>query len=492
MAVTKREDEYKSMQQYPQSGYQGLAGVSENTAQRTQQAQQQYQPSQAAQTAQQQLQQVQAQKPQTYNSKYGAQLDNILQQITNPKEFKYSFDGDELFKYYADLYTQKGKQASLDAMGQAAALTGGYGNSYGQMVGNQAFDQYLLSLYDKGMDLRDKAYQQYRDRMGDQQTAYNLLAAQDATDYGRHRDAVTDWQNDQNYWTNRADTEQDRAYNEYINNLNYWTQQAGAENADYWNAQKQGENARQFDVQMAENARQYDTSMSENIRQYDTSLAENARQADAKLAEDARQADQTLAEKYAELNEKIRQFDAELDFDKMTNEQKYAAQWVSSILANGQMPSLELLKAAGLSEEDARKLMAQLTSGGGGGGGTKNTKTVYYDGANYYTISESGKRTNIKEEEVAKNNYYIDDSPKRTIEQGVNMTQNAIDSVVNTIRGSQEVQNAGNLLTNAITKLVDPWTNGLASNIVNNAKEKKTETKKENTYEDWVKKLFGY
>lgn len=91
-----------------------------------------------------------------------AQLHSILAQVGAP-DYHYNFNEDELFRYYADLYTQKGKQASLDTMGQAASLTGGYGNSYAQSVGNQQYQQYLLGLYDKGMDLQNAAYQRYND-----------------------------------------------------------------------------------------------------------------------------------------------------------------------------------------------------------------------------------------------------------------------------------------------------------------------------------------
>ena len=132
--------------------YSGMQGVSQNTANNLGNYQQGYRQSDQATAANNYLQQVQAQKPQSYNSKYGAQLDSLLKQIQNPQDFKYDFNGDELFKYYADLYTQKGKQASMDAMGQAAALTGGYGNSYAQQVGQHGYQQYLLSLYDKGLD----------------------------------------------------------------------------------------------------------------------------------------------------------------------------------------------------------------------------------------------------------------------------------------------------------------------------------------------------
>ena len=89
----------------------------------------------------------------------------------------------------------------------------------------------------------------------------------------------------------------------------------------------------------------------------------------------------------ANLDETKRQFDASLDFDKMTHDQKYAYQTAMAILENGQMPSEELLMAAGLSAEDAAKLMAQIEASGGGSGGQKKT-------ANDQTEYEQDKNTN--------------------------------------------------------------------------------------------------
>jgi len=437
MAVTGK---YRNNEvQYPESGYNGLAGVSNYTAQKAQQAQQGYQPNEQAQQAQAQLQNVQNSKPQSYNSKYSAALDNILQQIQNPKEFKYSFNGDELFKYYADLYTQKGKQASMDVMGQAAALTGGYGNSYAQQAGQQAYDQYLLSLYDKGMDLHDRAYQKYKDDQQNLLNQYDMLSQKDKDEYSRYRDTVSDWENERNYLTQQEAEAYNRGYNEFMNDRNYWTQQAAAENADYWTAREMEENARQYDTSMDENRRQYDTSMAENKRQYDTSMAENRRQYDTSLAEQIRQYDKdfdenqrqydtsmaenqrqydtSLAEQIREYNanlaenkrqfdanlaEQVRQFDASLNWDKMSSDQKYAAEYALAILQNGEMPTLEMLQAAGLSEEDAEKLRAKLevTASGGGTGGKKGT-TYYTDIAgNYYVKDKSGQYVKVDDKDI--------------------------------------------------------------------------------------------
>ena len=318
----------QQQQNAQQNPYNGLAGVSANTAQQAGNYQNGYQKGDAVTAAQQQLQQMQNIKPQGYTSKYSGALDNILQQIQNPQQFKYSFNGDELFKMYADKYTQLGKQASLDTMGQAAALTGGYGNSYAQNAANQQYQQYLLNLYDKGMDLYDRAYQRYQDQQGDLYNQYNLIAGADDRDYGRYRDELGDWQNERDYYTNRYDTEAEREYNRYANERDYWTGLAQVENADYRN----------------------DQDRQEAIRQYEQNFAENQRQFNENLAETKRQ------------------FDENLNWDKMSTQQKYAYEYAMNILNQGKMPSLELLMQAGLSEADAKKLMAQIqqTSRGSG------------------------------------------------------------------------------------------------------------------------------
>lgn len=300
------------------TGYNGLQGLSANTANQIANYQQGYTPSDAVNQANAALQNVMAQKPQGYESKYSAALDSILQRIQNPEQFKYSFNGDELFKNYADVYTQKGKQASLDAMGQAAGLTGGYGNSYGQMVGNQQYQQYLMGLYDKGMDLYDRAYQRFIDEQNNLYNQYGALAQQDNTEYGRYRDEYGDWANERDYLTNRADTAYDRDYGQYSDMLNYWTGMGQAENSDHWTGENFRENQRQFDADMAE---------------------------------------------------KQREWDQQFNYTAKTEAQKMAYDRLCAIVANGKMPSSGLIKEAGMRESDVKKMIAEIPVAGGGGGG---------------------------------------------------------------------------------------------------------------------------
>ena len=333
---------------------------------------------QAAMNAQETLQST---KPISFSNKWGDQIDELLNNINQPREFKWNFNDDELFKLYADEYTQNGRQASMDAMGQAAALTGGYGNSYAQQVGNQAYDEYLRALYDKGMDLRDRAYEQWQNEGQDMYDRLGALQNAEQQEYDRYRDEVGDWKDERNFNYekdinqrdyDRGVLESDRAFDEQV-------RQADLDEAyrrDTFNWQKDTDQ-RDFDYNKEIDERNFNYSKEVDERNF---------------------------------NEEQRQFNESLDWDKLSTEQKYAAEYAMSILGNGQMPSEELLKAAGLSAEDAEKLMAQITASGGGTGSGKN-KTVYVDkNGLFYTYDSKGNARSISEEEVAKGGYDIDKS----------------------------------------------------------------------------------
>lgn len=356
-------NQQNAAQQNP-GAYVGLEGVSQNTAQKVGQFQNGYQQGDAVTAAQQQLQQIMDQKPKGYTSKYGPQLDNILQQITNPEKFQYSFNGDEMFKNYADVYTQKAKQAAADTMGQATALTGGYGNSYAQAAANQQYQQALLPLYDRGMELYDRAYGRYKDQQQGLMDQFGVLQDADQTAYGRYRDEVGDWQGERDYYTGRADTEAERDFSRYANERDYYTGLAQVENADYRNEQERQEAIRQYEQNFAENQRQFDLQLAENKRQWDK----------------------------------------EFEYNKMSEEKKYAYNYACSILQNGKMPSDAILKQAGLSREDAQKMMKQVAAAGGGRGGSSGTGSTYYtiDNKSYYDLS-SGEPVQVSYDQIAKN-----------------------------------------------------------------------------------------
>ena len=124
----------------------GVKGVTQQTQQKLNQLQQGYTPGQNVSNLLSRLQQTEAAKPGPYAYNNQQQLDDLYNKVMQKPDFKYDLANDPLYRQYADQYVRQGRQAAMDAQGQAAGLTGGYGNSYGAMVGNQAYQQYLGQL----------------------------------------------------------------------------------------------------------------------------------------------------------------------------------------------------------------------------------------------------------------------------------------------------------------------------------------------------------
>ncbi|MBQ3215373.1 MAG: hypothetical protein IJB11_04555 [Oscillospiraceae bacterium] len=146
------------------------------------------------------------------------ELDELTDRILNREKFSYDLNGDAFYNQYKDKFTQQGKLAMMDTMGQAAALTGGYGSSYAQRVGQQTYQGYLQGLNDKVPELYQLALDNY-DRQGDALTQqYGLLADLDAKDYSRHRDAVADQQYQQQMaYQKERDAVADAQWNKQFN-----------------------------------------------------------------------------------------------------------------------------------------------------------------------------------------------------------------------------------------------------------------------------------
>lgn len=129
-----------------------------------------------------------------FTSDYDQTISDIYQKITTREPFKYDYSTDPLYGQYKEAYTEQGKQAMRDTMGQAAALTGGYGSSYGQAVGQQQYDAYLQRLNDVMPDLYNTAFAQYESEGQQMKDQYTMANQQRETQYNQFRDAVKDKQ----------------------------------------------------------------------------------------------------------------------------------------------------------------------------------------------------------------------------------------------------------------------------------------------------------
>ncbi len=149
-------------------------------------------------------------KPGDYESKYDPQIEQMAQDLVDRKPFTYDFNADPLYQQYRDQYTQAGQQAMLDTMGNAASLSGGYGNSYAATAGNQAYGQYMTQLNNVIPQLYDAAYNRYTNEENTLRNNLAMLQGLDDTAYGRWMDRNNLYLSNRDFYN--SNFENDRSY----------------------------------------------------------------------------------------------------------------------------------------------------------------------------------------------------------------------------------------------------------------------------------------
>lgn len=180
-----------------------------------------YQESDAVTQANAALQQQLLAKPGAYESQWQGQINSIIDRILNREEFSYDVNSDAIYQQYKDQYTALGKLAMQDTMGQAAAMTGGYGNSYASSAGNQAYQSYLSQLNEVVPELYGMAIDQYTREGQELYNQYGMLADQENQDYGRHQDSYNQWLAERDYLTGVYNDERSFDYSKYADERDF-------------------------------------------------------------------------------------------------------------------------------------------------------------------------------------------------------------------------------------------------------------------------------
>lgn len=133
----------------------------------------------------------------TWTPKYESEIEDILDD-----PFEYDLMDDPMYQQYRDSYIREGKRAMEDTAAQTAAMTGGYGSTYGATAAQQSYDRYLEGLNDVVPQLEQNAYGRYRDELGDLYNQMGALQQEESRLFGQ-------------YATERGFSQQDRdfAYN---------------------------------------------------------------------------------------------------------------------------------------------------------------------------------------------------------------------------------------------------------------------------------------
>ncbi len=217
-----------------------------------------FKPSDRTQDYADRLDELENNRPDDYSSKYQGTIDSIIDSILNREDFKTDdvYDSD-LYKNYRDHYIQQGQKAMRDTIGAASQMTGGYGSTYANAVGQQAYDGYMSQLGDKTLDIYDRVYQQYLNEGQELYNQLNMVNTQDSIDYGRYRDTVSDYYNDLNYYAGRYDSAYNQDFGAYQSDLaaQQWAEQYAYQKTQDALAQQNWQT--QFDYQKEQDALQY-------------------------------------------------------------------------------------------------------------------------------------------------------------------------------------------------------------------------------------------
>lgn len=224
---------------------------------------------------------------------YGQALKDQMDKINNRKQFTYDLNGDALYQQYKDQYMTQGRLASADAIGQASAMTGGYGNSYAATVGNQAYQGYLQKLNDVVPELYNMAYNRYQQEGQDMKDMLAMYESAYGREYGEHRDKVGDY-----------NTELARLQDAYYNEKNFDYNKFSADRTFYNDAYN---NERTYDYG------QYNDAYNRAFGQYQQGVAEQQWQKEYNLKKSQADQSATIKSLQSKISGMINPDDIEVD-----------------------------------------------------------------------------------------------------------------------------------------------------------------------------------
>ena len=247
---------------------------------------------------------------QSGRTSYTDDVEAMMYKIMNRDKFEYDADSDQLFQQALASAMNSGKTAMQDTIGQASALTGGYGSTYATSAGNQAYNAFIEDAYDNLPEHYQMALQAYQMEGEEMYKQLGMFSDADAREWGRtvdaynvtsqyrnqayneaytlHQDSITNAYNSANFQLNEYGQLVNNAYNiynvasneyekSYAKDYDMWnasiqqaTTNAGFGQTDWWNQSNQD-----FQATEAQKNRDFQASEAEKDRAFQAS--ENAK-----------------------------------------------------------------------------------------------------------------------------------------------------------------------------------------------------------------------
>lgn len=168
--------------------------------------------------------------PGTYNptidtSGTQAALKAAMGDIQGYGDFQYDLNSDLLYQQAVDNYAMLGQQAMADATANAAAMTGGYGNSYAASVGNQAYQNYITQANNMIPQFQQMALNTWQSGLDRRMGVYDAVSQQLANELSLEDVAFAIWAQNEANAANAHSMNSQGAYNSWLAGYNQMMEQ---------------------------------------------------------------------------------------------------------------------------------------------------------------------------------------------------------------------------------------------------------------------------
>lgn len=203
-------------------------------------------------------------------------LADIMDKILNREKFSYDFNGDAFYQQYKDKYIKQGKMAMQDTIGQASAMTGGYGNSYAATAGNQAYQAHLENLNDVIPELYQMALDRYNQEGQDLHNQMAMLSEDKAMEYGIWGDKLSRLESDRDYWGTEANNSYNKDRGEYESDRTFEQGNHNTEEGYKYQSWADAVDQERWEKEFEEGQRQYNEELAFRKQQYNDSKVSNS------------------------------------------------------------------------------------------------------------------------------------------------------------------------------------------------------------------------
>nr|DAH90766.1 MAG TPA: hypothetical protein [Caudoviricetes sp.] len=170
----------------------------------------------------------------SYENQYAEQQQALLDAIINRPDFSWSKEDDPQWSSYKKSYLREGDRATANALGQAAAASGGRPSTAALTAATQAGDYYAAQLNDIIPTLYQQAYDRYLNEYNMSLQDLNAVNTQEQLDYAKYLDQLGQFNTDRNF-----------AFNQYLSDFDILQDKLsalqGQDSVDfdrYWNGQQ--------------------------------------------------------------------------------------------------------------------------------------------------------------------------------------------------------------------------------------------------------------